>query len=122
MFYNGICNFKHEESVLELNAQVIPCRELALFFTKMNPAELESHLVYESRMFVSGDNKMNEGLPDLCVVASLGSDHELDRLERDGHVSLCVQWAIWADAKLGVTALEADPVVQMTSLEADYTK
>lgn len=68
---------------------------------------------------MSGDGQLNGGLPDLRVFAPLGRHHELDGLGQVHHVSHCVQRAVWMNAEFGVTALKADPLVQMTRLELD---
>lgn len=80
-------------------------------------AKLESHLVYERRMWVSGDGQLNNRLPDPSVFAPLSRHHEPYRLGQVHHILLGVQRAIRTDAEFGVTALKADPVILMTSLK-----
>lgn len=76
-----------------------------------------SDLVYERRKWVSGDGQFHGRLPDLRVFAPLSRHHELDRLGQVGHILFCVQRSVRTNAEFGVTALEADPLVQVTSLE-----
>lgn len=75
------------------------------------------HLVYEDRKWMTGDGQFNGRLPDLRVFTPLSRHHELDRLGQVHHILLCVQRSIGTDAEFGVTALEGDPLVYMTSLE-----
>lgn len=66
---------------------------------------------------MSGDYQFNNRLPARHVFASLSRHHELYRLGHVHQVSLGVHRAVRTDAEFGVAALEADPLVQMTSLE-----
>lgn len=66
---------------------------------------------------MSVDDQLNNRFPDPSAFASLSRHHEAYRLGQVRHILLGVQTAVWTDAEFGVTALEADPVIQMTSLE-----